>query len=77
VNIAHHKIALANASSRTYGRGMEENTPVLIIGGSLVGLTTAMLLGHHGVKALSVERHAGTAIHVPTESRDVHHSPWG
>jgi 2-polyprenyl-6-methoxyphenol hydroxylase-like FAD-dependent oxidoreductase len=36
---------------------------VLIIGGSLVGLTTAMLLGHHGVRALSVERHAGTAIH--------------
>src|SRR5919197_4725298 len=37
--------------------------PVLIVGGSLVGLTTAMLLGHHGVPALSVERHAGTAIH--------------
>ena len=28
-------------------------TPVLIIGGSLVGLTTAMLLGHHGVPSLS------------------------
>jgi 2-polyprenyl-6-methoxyphenol hydroxylase-like FAD-dependent oxidoreductase len=40
-----------------------EETPVLIVGGSLVGLTTAMLLGHHGVPALSVERHAGTAIH--------------
>src|SRR5215216_4315146 len=40
-----------------------EETPVLIIGGSLVGLTTAMLLGHHGVPSLSVERHAGTAIH--------------
>src|ERR671931_1259349 len=37
--------------------------PVLIVGGSLVGLTTAMLLGHHGVPALAVERHAGTAIH--------------
>src|SRR4051795_2375942 len=41
----------------------EEEIPVLIIGGSLVGLTTAMLLGHHGVPSLSVERHAGTAIH--------------
>jgi 2-polyprenyl-6-methoxyphenol hydroxylase-like FAD-dependent oxidoreductase len=41
----------------------DEEIPVLIIGGSLVGLTTAMLLGHHGVPALSVERHAGTAIH--------------
>jgi 2-polyprenyl-6-methoxyphenol hydroxylase-like FAD-dependent oxidoreductase len=40
-----------------------EEVPVLIVGGSLVGLTTAMLLGHHGVPALSVERHAGTAIH--------------
>src|ERR671931_1960447 len=40
-----------------------EEVPVLIVGGSLVGLTTAMLLGHHGVESLSVERHAGTAIH--------------
>src|SRR3954452_333876 len=41
----------------------ESEVPVLIVGGSLVGLTTAMLLGHHGVESLSVERHAGTAIH--------------
>src|SRR3954463_5404359 len=41
----------------------DEEGPVLIIGGSLVGLTTALLLGHHGVRSLSVERHAGTAIH--------------
>src|SRR3954469_11673163 len=41
----------------------EEEVPVLIVGGSLVGLTTAMLLGYHGVPSLSVERHAGTAIH--------------
>jgi 2-polyprenyl-6-methoxyphenol hydroxylase-like FAD-dependent oxidoreductase len=41
----------------------EEEIPVLIVGGSLVGLTTAMLLGHHGVRSLSIERHAGTAIH--------------
>ncbi|HVW16730.1 MAG TPA: FAD-dependent monooxygenase [Solirubrobacteraceae bacterium] len=41
----------------------EEEVPVLIVGGSLVGLTTGMLLGHHGVRSLSVERHAGTAIH--------------
>ena len=40
-----------------------EEVPVLIVGGSLVGLTTAALLGHHGVPSLSVERHAGTAIH--------------
>src|SRR3954451_10397593 len=41
----------------------DEEIPVLIVGGSLVGLTTAMLLGHHGVRSLSIERHAGTAIH--------------
>src|SRR5919197_4403940 len=41
----------------------DSEVPVLIVGGSLVGLTTAMLLGHHGVESLSVERHPGTAIH--------------
>src|SRR3954466_15994792 len=40
----------------------DAEVPVLIVGGSLVGLTTAMLLGHHGVPSLSVERHAGTAV---------------
>ena len=38
-------------------------TPVLIVGGSLVGMSTAMLLGHYGVKSLCIERHRGTAIH--------------
>ncbi len=37
--------------------------PVLIVGGSLVGMSTAMLLAHHGVSALTVEHHRGTAIH--------------
>src|ERR687884_642529 len=41
----------------------DDEVPVLLVGGSLVGLTTAMLLGHHGVPSLAVERHAGTAIH--------------
>src|SRR5215213_7062607 len=40
----------------------DAEVPVLIVGASLVGLTTAMLLGHHGVPSLAVERHAGTAI---------------
>src|SRR5690348_13365213 len=40
-----------------------EEVPVLIVGGSLVGLTTALLLAQKGVKALAVERHSGTAIH--------------
>src|SRR5215218_10879588 len=41
----------------------DEEVPVVVVGGSLVGLTTAVLLGHHGVASLAVERHAGTAIH--------------
>ena len=42
---------------------MSEDVPVLIVGGSLVGLSTAVFLGHHGVPSLVVERHRGTAIH--------------
>src|SRR5215475_11165993 len=41
----------------------ELEIPVLIAGGSLVGLSAATLLAHHGVKSLTVERHAQTAIH--------------
>lgn len=41
----------------------ELHTPVLIVGGSLVGLTTSVLLASHGVQNLVVERHRGTAIH--------------
>src|SRR4026209_237085 len=37
--------------------------PVLIDGSSLVGMSTALLLGHHGIPALAVEHHRGTAIH--------------
>ena len=37
--------------------------PVLVVGGSLVGLATAMFLAQHGVEVLSVEKHHGTAIH--------------
>jgi 2-polyprenyl-6-methoxyphenol hydroxylase-like FAD-dependent oxidoreductase len=37
--------------------------PVLIIGGSLIGLSTALFLSWHGVPCLVVEKHRGTAIH--------------
>jgi 2-polyprenyl-6-methoxyphenol hydroxylase-like FAD-dependent oxidoreductase len=40
-----------------------DDVPVLIVGGSLVGLSTAVFLGHHGVPSLVLERHRGTAIH--------------
>ncbi|MER7483591.1 FAD-dependent monooxygenase [Streptomyces sp. NPDC126510] len=39
------------------------DVPVLIVGGSLVGLATSLFLGRLGVPHLLVERHAGTSIH--------------
>jgi 2-polyprenyl-6-methoxyphenol hydroxylase-like FAD-dependent oxidoreductase len=38
-------------------------TDVLIVGGSLVGLSAATFLAWHGVPTFSVERHHSTAIH--------------
>jgi 2-polyprenyl-6-methoxyphenol hydroxylase-like FAD-dependent oxidoreductase len=38
-------------------------TDVLIVGGSLVGLSAAAFLGADGIASLVVERHAGTSIH--------------
>lgn len=37
--------------------------PVLIVGGSLIGLSTSLFLSWHGIPSLLVERHPGTAIH--------------
>ncbi|MFH9551703.1 FAD-dependent oxidoreductase [Streptomyces sp. NPDC051445] len=37
--------------------------PVLIVGGSLVGLATSLFLGRLGVPHVLVERHAGTSLH--------------
>ncbi|MFI4869129.1 MAG: FAD-dependent monooxygenase [Steroidobacterales bacterium] len=41
----------------------EQEVPVLVVGGSLVGLTTSVLLASHGVRHMLIERHRGTAIH--------------
>jgi 2-polyprenyl-6-methoxyphenol hydroxylase-like FAD-dependent oxidoreductase len=40
-----------------------EEIPVLVVGGSLVGLSTSLFLARHGVEHLVVERHPGTAVH--------------
>ena len=56
----------ANSVAAPHGEGAnvaQEETPVLVVGGSLVGLTSALLLGDLGVPSLVVERHPGTAIH--------------
>ncbi|HEX5495220.1 MAG TPA: FAD-dependent monooxygenase [Mycobacteriales bacterium] len=41
----------------------DQYVPVLIAGGSLVGLSTSLLLAARGVPSMLVERHRGTAIH--------------
>ncbi|MFO1399656.1 MAG: FAD-dependent monooxygenase [Steroidobacteraceae bacterium] len=41
----------------------EPEVPVLVVGGSLVGLTASVLLAARRVPHLLVERHRGTAIH--------------
>jgi 2-polyprenyl-6-methoxyphenol hydroxylase-like FAD-dependent oxidoreductase len=41
---------------------MDAETAVLVVGGSLNGLSAALLLAHRGVPCLVVERHPGTSI---------------
>jgi putative polyketide hydroxylase len=41
----------------------DEKVPVLVVGGSLVGLSASVFLGRLGVRHLLVERHAGTSHH--------------
>ncbi len=43
--------------------GAANECEVLIVGGSLVGLSAAAFLGHHGIAAQVIEKHAGTSIH--------------
>ena len=39
------------------------DAPVVVVGGSMIGLATAMFLAQQGVDVLSIEKHHGTAIH--------------
>lgn len=43
---------------------MSKQVPVLIVGGSVSGLTTALQLARHGIETLVVERHPSTS-HLP------------
>ncbi|MYW02540.1 FAD-dependent monooxygenase [Streptomyces sp. SID3343] len=45
------------------GSEADERVPVLIVGGSLVGLATSVFLGRLGVRHVVVERHSGTSRH--------------
>ncbi|GAA1420136.1 hypothetical protein GCM10009601_18050 [Streptomyces thermospinosisporus] len=49
--------------NRVEEAGDAHRTPVLIVGGSLVGLSMSLFLGRLGVPHILVERHAGTSIH--------------
>ncbi|MFC8447508.1 FAD-dependent oxidoreductase [Kitasatospora sp. NPDC057223] len=42
---------------------VDDRVPVLIVGGSLVGLSASLFLGRLGVRHLVVEKHAGTSHH--------------
>jgi 2-polyprenyl-6-methoxyphenol hydroxylase-like FAD-dependent oxidoreductase len=42
---------------------VDHRVPVLVVGGSLVGLSTSLLLASAGVPHLLIERHRGTAVH--------------
>ena len=42
---------------------IHSRVPVVIVGGSLAGLTTAAFLAQQGARSLVIERHRGTAIH--------------
>ena len=42
---------------------IDDETPVLIVGGSMVGLAAALFLAHQGVRTLLVERHTEISAH--------------
>src|SRR5512135_2598356 len=39
------------------------DVPVLIIGGGPIGLSTSILLSHHGIRSLLIEQHPGISIY--------------
>ncbi|KAI5272566.1 hypothetical protein E4T47_04210 [Aureobasidium subglaciale] len=41
----------------------DEEIPVIIIGSSMVSMSMSLLLGYHGIRSISFDRHPSTAIH--------------
>jgi putative polyketide hydroxylase len=41
----------------------DKETPVLIVGGSLVGLSMSLFLSWHEIPSILVEKHPSTSIH--------------
>jgi putative polyketide hydroxylase len=56
------KNTAVTASATTEGTAAHR-VPVLVVGGSLVGLSTSLFLSRHGVPHLLVEKHSGTSVH--------------
>ncbi|MGW4203044.1 FAD-dependent oxidoreductase [Streptomyces sp. NPDC004726] len=55
-----------NAAAAAIAPQAETSTlrvPVLVVGGSLVGLSTSLFLSRHGIPHLLVEKHSGTSEH--------------
>lgn len=48
---------------RLIGMRSDEISPVLVVGGSLVGLSAAVFLAHQGVPVTLVEKHAASSAH--------------
>src|SRR4051812_33568183 len=46
-------------------------TPILIVGGGIVGLTASLFLSHYGIESILLERHSGTSIHPRARSVNV------
>ena len=59
-------IRIIEESGGAFGASVDRSKPkgpVLVVGGSLVGLSMSLFLGRLGVRHMLVERHAGTSIH--------------
>ncbi|MER5514664.1 FAD-dependent monooxygenase [Streptomyces sp. NPDC002763] len=54
----HHRPLESPLQQRT-----DHQVPVLVVGGSLVGLSMSLFLGRLGVRHMLLERHSGTSIH--------------
>src|SRR5258708_8622582 len=50
-------------NTSSYHPDYDEITPVLIVGGGLIGRSASLFLSGQGITSLLIERHPGTAIH--------------
>lgn len=71
VSAALYKQKVMQQHSMKNANTVGKQTPVLIVGGGITGLTAALFLLQHGIRPLLVERHAGTSIHPRSRGFDV------